>query len=162
MTGFQILAVSVLGLMFVKEVAWSLAVRGRRLRWFLDNREDLRHLAYQFHPSVLDDLGLPVALRRLVDDISGRAGLKSAFHCRVGKGTIPQPVATCLYRIAQEGLGNVAKHANASSFAVELSRDDDMITLTINDDGSGFDVSARMTERGTLGLREEDCVLKQA
>jgi signal transduction histidine kinase len=129
---------------------------GTRIRSLQDNAselcEDLRHLAYQFHPSVLDDLGLPVALRRLVDDISGRAGLKSAFHCRVGKGTIPQPVATCLYRIAQEGLGNVAKHANASSFAVELSRDDDMITLTINDDGSGFDVSARMTERGTLGL----------
>jgi signal transduction histidine kinase len=100
----------------------------------------------------LDDLGLPVALRRLVDDISGRTGLKGSFHSQVGKGTIPQPVATCLYRIAQEGLANVAKHANASSFAVELNRNDDTITLTIKDDGSGFDVSARTTERGTLGL----------
>jgi signal transduction histidine kinase len=129
---------------------------GTRIRSLQDNAaelcEDLRHLAYQFHPSVLDDLGLPVALRRLVDDISGRTGLKGSFHSQVGKGTIPQPVATCLYRIAQEGLANVAKHANASSFAVELNRNDDTITLTIKDDGSGFDVSARTTERGTLGL----------
>lgn len=129
---------------------------GTRIRSLQDNAselcEDLRHLAYQFHPSVLDDLGLPVALRRLVDDISGRTGLKGSFHSHIGKGIIPQPVATCLYRIAQEGLSNVAKHANASSFVVELNRQDDAITLTINDDGSGFDISARTTERGTLGL----------
>jgi signal transduction histidine kinase len=129
---------------------------GTRIRSLQDNAselcEDLRHLAYQFHPSVLDDLGLPVALRRLVDDISGRTGLKGSFHSHIGKATVPQPVATCLYRIAQEGLSNVAKHANASSFVVELNRQDDAITLTINDDGSGFDVPARTTERGTLGL----------
>lgn len=129
---------------------------GTRIRSLQDNAselcEDLRHLAYQFHPSVLDDLGLPVALRRLVDDISTRTGLKGSFHTQTGKGAIPQPVATSLYRIAQEGLSNVAKHANASEFAVELARDDYMVTLTITDDGSGFDVSERKTERGTLGL----------
>jgi signal transduction histidine kinase len=129
---------------------------GTRIRSLQDNAselcEDLRHLAYQFHPSVLDDLGLPVALRRLVDDISSRTGLKGSFHTQSGKGAIPQPVATSLYRIAQEGLSNVAKHANATEFAVELARDDRMVTLTITDDGSGFDVSERKTERGTLGL----------
>jgi signal transduction histidine kinase len=129
---------------------------GTRIRSLQDNAselcEDLRHLAYQFHPSVLDDLGLPVALRRLVDDISARTGLKGAFHSQAGKGSIPQPVATCLYRIAQEGLSNVAKHANASAFDVELTRDEHAITLTIRDNGSGFDVAERKTERGTLGL----------
>jgi signal transduction histidine kinase len=129
---------------------------GTRLRSLQDNAselcEDLRHLAYQFHPSVLDDLGLPVALRRLVDDVAGRAGLKGTFQCDVGQGDISQPVATCLYRIAQEGLSNVARHANASTFDVRVSRDNETITLTITDDGSGFDLSERESERGTLGL----------
>lgn len=129
---------------------------GTRLRSLQDNAselcEDLRHLAYQFHPSVLDDLGLTVALRRLVDDISGRTGLKGTFHSEAGKDPIPQPVATCLYRIAQEGLSNVAKHANATAFEIALTRDGDMITLAITDDGAGFDVTEPRTERGTLGL----------
>lgn len=129
---------------------------GTRLRSLQDNAselcEDLRHLAYQFHPSVLDDLGLTVALRRLVDDISGRTGLKGTFHFEAGKDPIPQPVATCLYRIAQEGLSNVAKHANATAFEIALTRDGDMITLAITDDGAGFDVTEPRTERGTLGL----------
>jgi signal transduction histidine kinase len=132
------------------------AAIGTRIRSLQDNAaelcEDLRHLAYQFHPSVLDDLGLPVALRRLVDDIAARTGLKGVFHSQAGRGTISQPVATCLYRIAQESLNNVAKHANATGFEVELTRDDDRITLTIADDGSGFDTSERTTDRRTLGL----------
>lgn len=129
---------------------------GTRLRSLQDNAselcEDLRHLAYQFHSSVLDDLGLPVALRRLVDDISMRTGLKGSFRSQAGKASIPQPVATCLYRIAQEGLSNVTKHANATGFEVELTRNDHEVTLSITDDGAGFDVSERTTERGTLGL----------
>lgn len=129
---------------------------GVRLRSLQDNAselcEDLRHLAYQFHPSVLDDLGLTVALRRLVDDIAARTGLKGSFCSNAGKGSIPQPVATCLYRIAQEGLNNVAKHAGATGFEVELKRDDGVVILTITDDGAGFDPGERKTDRATLGL----------
>lgn len=129
---------------------------GTRLRSLQDNAaelcEDLRHLAYQFHPSVLDDLGLPVALRRLVDDIACRTGLKGTFHADPGATAIPQPVATCLYRIAQEGLSNVAKHAKATSFTVDLTRSARDVALTIADDGAGFDLSARNTEGSTLGL----------
>lgn len=129
---------------------------GTRLRSLQDNAselcEDLRHLAYQFHPSVLDDLGLTVALRRLVDDISSRTGLKGSFRSNAGKGSIPQPVATCLYRIAQEGLNNVAKHAGATGFEVELKRDEQVAILSIIDDGVGFDPLERKTDRGTLGL----------
>jgi signal transduction histidine kinase len=129
---------------------------GTRLRSLQDNAselcEDLRHLAHQFHLSVLDDLGLPVALRRLVDDIAARTGLKGSFHAQAGTGPLPPPVATCLYRIAQEGLSNVTKHANATRFEVELTRDDEAITLAITDDGVGFDPSERKTEPNTLGL----------
>ena len=129
---------------------------GIRLRSLQDNAselcEDLRHLAYQFHPSVLDDLGLTVALRRLVDDVAARTGLKGSFRSNAGKGSIPQPVATCLYRIAQEGLSNVAKHAGATGFEVELKRDDRVVTLSITDDGAGFDPGERKTDRATLGL----------
>jgi signal transduction histidine kinase len=129
---------------------------GVRLRSLQDNAselcEDLRHLAYQFHPSVLDDLGLTVALRRLVDDVAARTGLKGSFRSDAGKGSIPQPAATCLYRIAQEGLSNVAKHAGATGFEVELKRDDGVVTLSITDDGAGFDPAERKTDRATLGL----------
>ena len=129
---------------------------GVRLRSLKDNAselcEDLRHLAYQFHPSVLDDLGLTVALRRLVDDVAARTGLKGSFRSDAGKGSIPQPAATCLYRIAQEGLSNVAKHAGATGFEVELKRDDGVVTLSITDDGAGFDPAERKTDRATLGL----------
>ena len=129
---------------------------GTRLRSLQDNAselcEDLRHLAYQFHPSVLDDLGLTVALRRLVDDISMRTGLKGCFRSPATTVAVRQPVATCLYRIAQEGLGNVAKHAGATGFEVELKQDDHVITLSITDDGIGFDPAERQIDRGTLGL----------
>ncbi|HET6674944.1 MAG TPA: sensor histidine kinase [Nitrospiraceae bacterium] len=129
---------------------------GTRLRSLQDNAselcEDLRHLAYQFHPSVLDDLGLTVALRRLVDDIALRTGLKGSFRSPAATAAVPQPVATCLYRIAQEGLSNVAKHAGATGFEVELRQDDHAITLLITDDGAGFDPAERKTDRGTLGL----------
>lgn len=129
---------------------------GSRLRSLQDNAaelcEDLRHLAYQFHPSVLDDLGLPVALRRLVDDIASRTGLKGTFHSDLGATVIPQPVATCLYRIAQEGLSNVTRHANATGFTVALTQDARELSLTIADDGGGFDLSERNSERSTLGL----------
>ncbi|CUS35978.1 sensor histidine kinase [Candidatus Nitrospira nitrificans] len=114
--------------------------------------ENVRRLAYQFHPSILDDLGLAIALRRLVDDFQARTGLVARF---VGKD-IPQHVAqevvTCLYRVAQEALANISRHARAKNVHVELRRVRDGLQLMISDDGVGFDASRDSGRRGSLGL----------
>ncbi len=114
--------------------------------------DDVRHLAYQFHPSILDDLGLPVALQRLVDDCAARSNLKISFDVHATPQAIPQAVSTCLYRIAQECLVNVMKHARATRVLVSLASTPDAITLNVQDDGVGFDTQQVVDNPRGLGL----------
>ena len=114
--------------------------------------DDVRHLAYQFHPSILDDLGLPVALQRLVDDCAARSRLEIGLDISVTPQAIPQAVATCLYRIAQECLANVMKHARATRVNVSLASTPDAINLTVQDDGVGFDTQNAVDNPRGLGL----------
>src|SRR5215510_10067873 len=116
--------------------------------------EDVRHLAYQLHPSILDDLGLPIALQRLVDDFTARTGMTGHFVNRGVSKALPQDIATCLYRIAQESLRNVAQHAQASTMSVELSRVDSMVAIVITDDGVGFDPLRVRSGLGLLSMKE--------
>ena len=101
--------------------------------------DDVRHLAYQFHPSILDDLGLPIALQRYIEDFSTRTGINATFVHKDLADPLPQDIASCLYRIAQESLGNVSKHAHASHAAVELLGSQTGVSLSVQDDGVGFD-----------------------
>jgi signal transduction histidine kinase len=114
--------------------------------------ESVRRLAYQFHPSILDDLGLSIALRRLVDDFQSRTGLSAQFMCKNIPKHVAQDVVTCLYRVAQEGLANISRHAGAKHVQVELRRLRDGLQLMISDDGVGFDVNRDDGRRGSLGL----------
>ena len=114
--------------------------------------DDVRHLAYQFHPSILDDLGLTVALQRLVDECAARANLQGTFDVSPSPPTVPQTVATCLYRIAQESLATVMKHARANKVIVSLASTADAITLTVQDDGVGFDTQQLANSHRGLGL----------
>lgn len=114
--------------------------------------EDVRHLAYHYHPSILDDLGLSVALRRLVDDIVSHGRLEARITCHDLPKTLSQDVATCLYRIAQEGLSNIIRHANASRIDVALEQSGMGVILTLTDDGAGFAQDLLRTESGGLGL----------
>jgi signal transduction histidine kinase len=116
--------------------------------------EDVRHLAYQLHPSILDDLGLPIALQRLVDDFTARTGITGQFVNRGVSKTLPQDIATCLYRVTQESLGNIARHAQASTMSVELSRTQDTLTIVIADDGVGFDPQHARNGLGLLSMKE--------
>jgi len=104
--------------------------------------DDVRHLAYQFHPSILDDLGLPIALQRYIEDFSTRTGIYVTFAHKDLTDPLPQDIASCLYRVAQESLGNVSKHANASHAAVELLGSETGISLSVQDAGVGFDPAA--------------------
>ncbi len=134
---------------------------GRAVRAIQDRVVDLsdvvRHLAYQLHPSILDDLGLPIALQRLVDDFTARSHIRGSFGHKNIPAVVPQEIATCLYRIAQESLNNVARHAQASRVDVELTRSRSGLTVTITDDGVGFDFEqSRYGSRGLglLGMKE--------
>ncbi len=110
----------------------------------------VRHLAYQLHPSILDDLGLPIALQRLVDDFTARSHIQGSFGHKNIPAVVPQEVATCLYRVAQESLNNVARHAAASRVDVELTQSRSGLTVTITDDGVGFD--SEQPRHGAHGL----------
>lgn len=114
--------------------------------------DDVRHLAYQFHPSILDDLGLPVALQRMIDECAVRSNLAISLEVVAPPNTIPQTVSTCLYRIAQECLANIVKHAHASKAQVSLASTADGITLIIQDDGVGFDTQQVVDNPRGLGL----------
>jgi signal transduction histidine kinase len=114
--------------------------------------DDVRRLAYRFHPSILDDLGLSKAVRRLVNDFSTRTGLQALYVHRDPASPVPPDVATCVYRIVQESLNNVVRHAQATEVEVELICDDGMITLSIRDNGIGFNPQQVSEGRGRLGL----------
>lgn len=118
----------------------------------VDLSEDVRHLAYQFHPSILDDLGLPIALQRLVDDFSARSHVQGVFHHKNIPEAVPQEIATCLYRVVQESLNNVARHAQASRVDVELILLRSGLTVMITDDGTGFVSEQSLNGGQGLGL----------
>jgi PAS domain S-box-containing protein len=113
--------------------------------------EETRHIAYQLHPSVLDDLGLVASLRALCKEFSEREGIAAEFDSGVPPGSIPREVVSCVYRIAQESLQNIAKHSNAKHVSVALSLRKGEMFLSVEDDGIGFDVES-VKDRGGLGL----------
>lgn len=116
--------------------------------------DETRCLARGLHPSVLDDLGLPAALARLADEYNRGGRFSVDIHIRPGP-RLPGPVETALYRIAQEALSNVVKHAHARHVSVLLERWPGRVQLIVEDDGIGFDCDAAggaARRRGSLGL----------
>ena len=114
--------------------------------------DDVRHLAHQLHPSILNDLGLSIALQRLVDDFTARTGVKSDFIDQDSLKIRDQQIATCLYRVAQESLMNVSRHAKAKQVRIELARLRDGLRLMVSDDGVGFNRDRQRDNRERLGL----------
>jgi signal transduction histidine kinase len=114
--------------------------------------DDVRQMAYRFHPSILDDLGLVKAVRRLVDDFSARTGIKSIYVHKDPFTALPTEPTICLYRVMQESLSNIAQHAQASQVEVELICEDDVMSLSVLDNGVGFDAEQLAQTGGHLGL----------
>ena len=113
--------------------------------------ENVRNLAYQLHPSILDDLGLAIALRSYCEEFSRREGIQVDFiHRNLDRPVSPE-VASCVYRVAQEALRNVAKHSGAKQASVSVIGKGRYVYLTVRDDGMGF-LSGSATARRGLGL----------
>jgi signal transduction histidine kinase/sugar lactone lactonase YvrE len=113
--------------------------------------EAIRHLSHELHPGVLQHAGLVAALQGDCTEFGSQHGIDVTFHADAGLEELPTDVALCLYRVAQEALHNMARHAGAHRAEVALTRRDDILELRIVDDGQGFDLAAAR-RHGGLGL----------
>lgn len=113
--------------------------------------EQLRRISHEFRPMILEDLGLVPALRFLAEGVSIRTGLAVEVQGREDHRLSPA-VETALYRIVQEALHNVGKHAHAKRAKVKLVREGNRVTCSIADDGVGFRPSKRPERGRGLGL----------
>ena len=102
--------------------------------------DDLHDLAYKLHPSLLEHVGLEVAMRDHVSEFTKRTGLPVTFTAREVPGTLSPEIATNLFRVMQESLQNVSKHAQATEVMVSLSGSSKGIGLSVRDNGKGFDL----------------------
>jgi signal transduction histidine kinase len=100
----------------------------------------------------LEDLGLPLALRRLAESTAERAGVALELRLPERDPELPPDIEQCVYRVAQEALENVARHAQASRVAVHLEHDGRQVVLLVRDDGRGFD-SAQVDDDQRFGLQ---------
>jgi signal transduction histidine kinase len=117
--------------------------------------QDVRRLAVELRPKALDDFGLAPALERLASLFAEQTGIRVDLEHTLGGTRLPAGVETALYRITQEALTNVAKHANASRVSIVVTRKDASVTAVIEDDGRGIDPSLRTDSGfGLLGMRE--------
>lgn len=121
------------------------------VRAMLDQIEEcVRGLARDLRPTILDDLGLVPALKFLADSASKRWGLTVNVAAFVDR-RLPEIVETVLYRVTQEALANVGRHAGASQAQVWLIEKDGLVSCSVRDDGVGFDAAA-VTGSGLRGL----------
>ena len=114
--------------------------------------DDLHDLAYRLHPSLLDHVGLEVAMRDHVAEFTKRTGLPVMFTAREVPGTLSPEIATNLFRVMQESLQNVSKHAQATEVLVRLRGSSRGIGLSVRDNGKGFDHESKDARVNGLGL----------
>ena len=130
---------------------------GPRAR-FVETLHDVRRLAVELRPKALDDFGLAAALERLRDTFAEQTGMRVELEAHVGE-RLPSDVETALYRIVQEALTNVVKHAEASAVSIVLARSGRSVTAVIEDDGRGFAPGSDTEGLGLLGIGERLALL---
>jgi signal transduction histidine kinase len=117
--------------------------------------QDVRQLAVDLRPKVLDDFGLVAALERLTETFGAQTGISVRFESGLGEERLPLEVETALYRIVQESLTNIVKHALAENVSIVLARKPGAVVAVIEDDGKGFDPDdVRDGGFGVQGMRE--------
>jgi signal transduction histidine kinase len=117
--------------------------------------QDVRRLAVELRPSALDDFGLVSAVERLAETFRAQTGMRVDLETQLGEERLPGEVETALYRIVQEALTNIVKHAEASRVSILLTRKDGSALAVVEDDGLGFDPGAARDEGlGLVGMRE--------
>jgi PAS domain S-box-containing protein len=153
--------------MLQMDVAWCKAAPPQRNEAFdtrLDRMENMlkstiaatRRIAADLRPLMLDDLGLVPSLEWLVENFSQRTGIACALSVGEQELALPKAHASAIFRIVQESLTNIAKHAEASHAEIVLERDHDELVVRVADDGVGFSLHAprKPGSLGLFGLRE--------
>ncbi|WP_375788413.1 histidine kinase [Bradyrhizobium sp. Pha-3] len=117
---------------------------------------DLRDLSHELHQGVLDHVALPEALRERCDEISATSGTQMWLEVPDRWLEVKDDVKLCLYRVAQEALRNIAKHAHAKTGRISLARFNGHVVMSISDDGLGFKTNGAIDQRGIglLSMRE--------
>jgi PAS domain S-box-containing protein len=120
-----------------------------------------RRISADLRPLMLDDLGLVAACDWIVNNFTQRTGIECELTMGGGELDLADPYATAIFRVLQESLTNVAKHAQATHVEATLERDGDTVTLTVRDNGKGFstDDPRKPNSYGLLGLRERAYLL---
>jgi signal transduction histidine kinase len=117
--------------------------------------QDVRRLAVELRPSALDDFGLVPAVERLTETFREQSGLRVDLETQLGEERLPSEAETTLYRVIQEALTNVFKHAAAERVSILLQRKNSAVVAVVEDDGAGFDPSdTRADALGLSGMRE--------
>jgi two-component system, NarL family, sensor histidine kinase DevS len=116
--------------------------------------QDVRRLAVELRPKVLDDFGLVSALERLAETFEETTGIRVELEAATKSDRFPGEVETALFRIVQEALTNVVKHADATRVSVLLARRPGAVAVVVEDDGRGYDPEQPSEGIGLLGMRE--------
>jgi len=135
----------------------NLQERLAQLGAVLDEAMDLkRRVVEDLRPSLLDHFGLPTALRAYVDSASAKAGLRADIEVPEDGAAIPKSTAIALFRIVQEGLTNIIRHAGARSVTLRFTMDQDACRFALSDDGRGFDAADPQFRwsHGITGMRQ--------
>ena len=121
----------------------------------------MRRIASELRPLILDDLGLVPAIETLVERFSDRTGIACQLTANDIGLPLVDPYKTAVFRIVQESLTNIAKHAQATHVEVVIAEVDGEIAITVTDDGIGFAVGGPRSQgsRGLLGMRERAYLL---
>ncbi len=155
-TGQELTSI-LLGLRAVEDAPDSDA-RGQALEQvraqILETLHDIRRLAVELRPKALDDFGLVPAVERLAANLVEQTDLKLDVEAQLGEGRFSNEVETALYRMVQEALTNIVKHAQARNVSIILTRGGGALTAVIEDDGCGFDIEAAREGMGLDGMRE--------
>jgi two-component system NarL family sensor kinase len=127
---------------------------GKALQRLNESLSEVRRISHRLRPALLDTLGLPAALERLAAEFGEEGAVDAAVAVEGSPRELPEEVKTALFRVTQEALTNVRKHAQARQVRIALDFADDRVRLDVADDGVGFDVEAmQLDPKRGIGLR---------
>jgi signal transduction histidine kinase len=114
--------------------------------------DEIRTVSYLLHPPLLDDVGLELALQTYVEGFSTRSGIQVNLQLLQGLGRLPKETEVAIFRIVQEGLANIHRHAQSSTANITLGRDDGDLRLEIADRGRGIPPAVLHGANGAVGV----------
>jgi PAS domain S-box-containing protein len=121
----------------------------------------VRRISTELRPSILDDLGLVAALQWQSEEFEKRSGIKIEFNSTISHTTVAKNIAIALFRIYQESLTNVLRHAKATTVVTTFRQENDQFVLKVIDNGNGFDINGIGHKKtlGLLGMKERTLMI---